>query len=199
MQKALEGASRIIILAMISQSLQYYEESMNTINFATKAKSIVQIVHPNKANPLIDPVTKQAYESKILELEKKIMKLEQNSERGKVMNTEYDNSLDTKETSESINKRIISRSNSKLEMSSTPSHTFNKKVPTSDLTSEMEQQLENQIGSLSSTEIDLLDMSLELKEVTEIDHFERIKQQEERLKVIAYNYVLGLEDAKEVA
>jgi hypothetical protein len=183
MQKALEGASRIIILAMISQSLQYYEESMNTINFATRAKSIVQIVHPNKANSLIDPATKQAYESKILELERKIMKLEQNSEKCRVKSTERDNSLDTKETSESINKRTISRSNSKLEMSITPNHMLSKKVPGPDLTSEMELQLENQIGSLSAAGTDLLDMNLELKEVTEIDCFERMKQQENRLRV----------------
>eukprot|EP00826_Nyctotherus_ovalis_P016103 TRINITY_DN1463_c0_g2_i2.p2 TRINITY_DN1463_c0_g2~~TRINITY_DN1463_c0_g2_i2.p2 ORF type:complete len:196 (+),score=44.88 TRINITY_DN1463_c0_g2_i2:1202-1789(+) len=178
MQKALEGSSRIIILAMISQSVQYYDESMNTISFATRAKSIVQIVHRNKANPLIDPATKQAYESKILALERRILKLEQTSlEKGRVASTELDCSLDTKETLES--KYV-----GKFKASMTPRKGAARgKKAAFDLTSEMELQLENQIGSLKPAEPDFIDANIELKEITEIDNLERVKQQEAKLKV----------------
>lgn len=166
------------MLAMISQSAQYYDESMNTISFATRAKRIVQIVHRNKANLLIDPATKQAYESRILELERKILKLEQTSlEKGRAPNTELDCSLDTKETLETKHA-------GKFRASVAPrKNAVRGKSAAFDLTSEMELQLEDQIGSLKPAEPDFIDANIELKEITEIDNLERVKQQEARLKV----------------
>jgi len=86
MQKALEGNSKITILATISQNICCYDESFNTISFATRAKKIVQVVPRNKAPTLIDPIIKQAYEARILELEKKIKIMESNSNRNSQQN-----------------------------------------------------------------------------------------------------------------
>ena len=96
MQKALEGSAKIVILATISQSSQCYDESLNTITFASKAKNIVQIVHRNKTDPGIDPLIKQAYEAKILALERKIWLLEKNSPNSVKFMTdeEFDNLFD---------------------------------------------------------------------------------------------------------
>ena len=82
MQKALEGGSKIVILATISQSPQCYDESVNTIKFAIRAKDIVQVVPQNKATECIDPIVKQAYENKILQLQRKIQLMERASMKG---------------------------------------------------------------------------------------------------------------------
>ncbi len=76
MQKALAGAAKITIVSTISPAAQCYDESMNTLSFALRAKRITQVVKKNELQGQIDPAIKKAYERKIHELQSRLKQLE---------------------------------------------------------------------------------------------------------------------------
>ena len=71
LQSALSGNSKTTIICTISQNTLSYQETLNTLNFGTKAKTIKTII---KINELIDEKTKIIQEN--TELKSKIKKLE---------------------------------------------------------------------------------------------------------------------------
>jgi hypothetical protein len=71
LQSALSGNSKTTIICTISQNPQSYQETLNTLNFGTKAKTIKTTI---KINELIDEKTKILQENN--ELKSKIKRLE---------------------------------------------------------------------------------------------------------------------------
>ena len=71
LQSALSGNSKTTIICTISQNPQCYQETLNTLNFGTKAKTIKTTI---KINELIDEKTKILQENN--ELKSKIKRLE---------------------------------------------------------------------------------------------------------------------------
>eukprot|EP01022_Parablepharisma_sp_SALTPOND_P021735 TRINITY_DN434_c0_g1_i1.p4 TRINITY_DN434_c0_g1~~TRINITY_DN434_c0_g1_i1.p4 ORF type:complete len:280 (-),score=34.86 TRINITY_DN434_c0_g1_i1:304-1143(-) len=213
MQKALEGTSKISILATISQSVQCYDESINTINFATRAKRIVQVVPRNKAPPLIDPAIKQAYEAKIMELEKRIRMMEScRSEEIPQMETvgseaildlpeyiEKDNkeAEELKSRVEFLDKELMRVNQEKEELQKELERI--KKRPTLDLTPEMEEKLKEQvIEEVVEESENLCDENLELEELAEEKHTKDVDYYKGHITVYSYKQPLkGTEQREE--
>lgn len=196
MQKALEGASKIVILATISQSAQCYDESVNTISFATRAKNIVQVVPQNKGCDAIDPAVREAYESKIRQLERKIQMMERASQRNlPVLGRKYSEKLNTTSyTNEPSKGKVMSGY-----VTSRRSSTRTIKKAESDLPSELEDELESQIGSILTDDCEnLCDGNCEVDELPEMNYFEALKSFEKKMAVRVVITAKELKEQKKV-
>jgi hypothetical protein len=195
MQKALEGASKIVILATISQSTQCYDESVNTISFATRAKNIVQVVPQNKGGEFIDPAIKEAYESKIRQLERKIQMMERASQRNLL--------VVGRECSEKLNVTCYNGEISKPKImsgyvTSRRSSTRTIKRQEDDLPYDLEYELDTQIGLIPIDDCEnLCDGNCVLEELAEMNYLEALKNFEAKMSVSLPNNYKGIEGAEE--
>jgi len=185
MQKALEGASKIVILATISQSAQCYDESVNTISFATRAKNIVQVVPQNKGCESIDPAIKEAYESKIRQLERKIQMMERASQKNlPVADKKYAEKLNVTHYNNELNKpKAISGY-----VTSRRSSIKNVKKSEADIPYDLENELDTQIGLIEIDDCEnLFDRNSIMEELPEMDYLETLKNFETKMSVSILN------------